>query len=139
MKIYIKIKSLGKKRPVLDNVLYTIPDEVNTVREFITALVKIEVEKYNKKGTDMQLVSYLSSEEIKDQATVGKVGFGRIFSDKKADLNHAIENACQCYADGMVRIFQDDEEIGELDDSLNIQEEDCFTFIRLTFLAGRLW
>lgn len=139
MKIYIKIKSIGKKRPVLDNVPYTISDNIKTVREFISALVEIEVKKYNQKGTDMQLVPFLRSEEIEEQATVGKIGFGRIFSEKKADLEKAVENACQCYEDGMVRIFQNEEELGALDDTLSINANDCFTFIRFTFLAGRLW
>ena len=36
MKIYIRIKSAGRRRPVLDNVPYEIPDNVQTVRELIT-------------------------------------------------------------------------------------------------------
>lgn len=139
MKIYIKVKSLGKKRPILDNVSYILPDDIKTVREFISELVKVEVEKYNQKGTDMQLIPFLSNQQIEEQASVGKVGFGRIFSDKKADLEKAIENALQCYEDGIVRAFQNEEELGALGETLSIREGDCFTFIRLTFLAGRLW
>lgn len=139
MKIYIKIKSIGKKRPILENVPYTIPDGTDTVRKLICALVKTEVENYNEKGTDVQLIQYLSNAEIEEKAGVGKVGFGCIYSEKKANLNEAIENACQCYEDGLVRIFINEEETGELDAPLEIKEDDNFTFIRLTFLAGRIW
>lgn len=139
MEIYIRIKSIGKRRPILDHVPYVIPDTVRNVRELITALVETEVEKYNQKGTEMQLVPYLSREEIEEQAVIGKVGFGRIYSEKKADLRQAVETACQCYEDGMVRIFRNEEELGAPEDSVCVNEGDCFTFIRFTFLTGRLW
>lgn len=91
MKIYIRIKSAGRRRPVLDNVPYEIPDNVQTVRELITEIVKMEVKKYNDKGTDVQIIPFLTQEELEEQAQVGKVGFGRIYSEKKADERKAIE------------------------------------------------
>ena len=81
MKIYIRIKSAGRRRPVLDNVPYEIPDNVQTVRELITEIVKMEVKKYNDKGTDVQIIPFLTQEELEEQAQVGKVGFGRIYSE----------------------------------------------------------
>lgn len=139
MKIYASVKSVGKRRPVLEKVLYEIPDDVKSVKAFISEIVRIEVEKYNAKGTDMQIIPFLTKEELEDQAEIGKVGFGRIYSDKKADLQKAIENALQCYEDGLVRIFQNEEELGGLEDEVIIGEEDCFTFMKFVFLAGRMW
>ena len=139
MKIYASVKSVGKRRPVLEKVPYEIPDNVKSVKEFIAEIVRSEVEKYNAKGTDMQIIPFLTKEELEDQAEIGKVGFGRIYSDKKADLQKAIENALQCYEDGLVRIFQNEEELGGLEDEVIIGEEDCFTFMKFVFLAGRMW
>lgn len=139
MRIYASVKSVGKRRSVLEKVPYEISDEVKNVKAFISEIVRIEVEKYNAKGTDMQIIPFLTKEELEDQAEIGKVGFGRIYSDKKADLQKAIENALQCYEDGLVRIFQNEEELGGLEDEVIIGEEDCFTFMKFVFLAGRMW
>lgn len=139
MKIYIQMKAAGKRKPVLDHVPYELPDHVSTLRGLLTELVRIEVERYNEKGTDVQVVPYLTKEEIGDQAEAGKVGFGRIYSEKRADVAKASENALQCFEDGLVRVFQNDQELQQLDVPVQIQEGDSFTLIRLTFLAGRLW
>lgn len=139
MKIYIRMKAVGKRRPVLDHVPYELPDTISTLRDFLTELVRQEVEKYNSKGTDKQMISFLTKEEIEEQADVGKVGFGRIYSDKKADVEKAVENALQCYKDGLVRVFQNEKELEDLDGKTEIRDGDCFTLIRLTFLAGRMW
>lgn len=139
MQIKIRIKALGKKKDVLQPTPYEIPDSVDSLRFLLTALVESEVEKYNNKGTDVQLVPWLTEEQIEDQAAVGKVGFGRIYSDKKANPAKAVANALCCWEDGMVRVFMNDAELTELDAPLEIPVDAVFTFIRLTFLAGRLW
>lgn len=139
MKIYVQMKTVGKKKPVFTDVPYEIGNDVKTLRELLVELVKIEVEAYIKKGTDTQLTAFLSDEEIKDQAAAGKVGFGRIYSDKKPDVSKAVENAWSCFEDGLVRVFCGEQELEELDGAIEIKDGDQFTFIRLTFLAGRLW
>ena len=139
MKIYIRMKAAGKRRPILDHVPYELPDNISTLREFLEELVHQEVEKYNRKGTDVQMISFLTREEIEEQAGIGKVGFGRIYSEKNADTARAVENALQCYEDGLVRVFQNEEELENPNERIVIHEGDCFTLIRLTFLAGRMW
>ncbi len=139
MQIYIKMKTAGKRRPVLNAVPREIPDTVSTLRELLTELVRTEAEAYNKKGTDRQMIPFLSGTELKEQASVGKIGFGRIYSDRKAEVSRAVENAVSCYSDGLVRVFQNEDELTELDQTIQIREGDCFTLIRLTFLAGRMW
>ena len=139
MEIYIQMKAAGKRRPVLDHIPYELPEHISTLREVLTELVRIEVERYNEKGTDVQVVPYLTKEEIDDKAEAGKIGFGRIYSEKRADFAKASENALQCFEDGLIRVFQNDQELEHLDSPVQIQEGDCFTLIRLTFLAGRLW
>ena len=152
LNIYVQMKSAGKRtaqrgmsnpyakrEPSLEKVPMEIPDSVTTVRELLTALVEIEVQKYNEKGQDRQMIPFLTGEEIEIQAETGKVGFGRIYSDKKADMAKACETACQCFEDGLVRVFRNQEELEGLETQVKLQEGDCLTFIRLTFLSGRLW
>lgn len=139
MKINVRMKMLGKRRPILGEVPIEINGTVKTLRELLTELVRIEAERYNKKGVDVQLIPFLSKEEIEEQAAAGKVGFGRIYSDKKADVPKAIENAITCFEDGLVRVFCGERELEELDGEIQLKEGDVLTFIRLTFLTGRLW
>lgn len=139
MKINIQMKTPGKRRPILEGVPYEISDAVKTLRDLLAELVKIEVERYNQKGVDMQLLPFLSQEELKEQAAVGKVGFGRIYSEKKADVARAVENATQCFEDGLVRVFLGERELGQLDEEIGLKEGDGLTFIRLTFLTGTMW
>lgn len=139
MNIYVNMKLAGKRKEVLNKVLYELGEGISTLEELLTAFVKAEVEKYNQKETDCQVIAYLTNREIEEQASVGKVGFGRIYSEKKANLEKAVQNAIQCFEDGLVRIFQGDVELTQLKQTVQVKEGDCFTFIRLTFLAGRLW
>ena len=139
MNVYVKLKSVGKRRPVLNDVPYVLPENISSLRELITTIVKLEVEKYNSRGLEEMLIPFLSEEDIKDQSTVGKVGFGRLYSDKKADPAKAVKTAEQGFEDGLYRVLIGEKEITELDAPLLINENDTLTFIRLTFLAGRLW
>ena len=139
MNIYIKLKSVGKRRPILENSPYNLPEGISTLRQLIETVVRQEVEKYNSRGTENMLVPFLTDTEISEKSTVGKVGFGRLYSDKKANPEKAIETALQGFEDGLFRVVINDFEITDIDDPIRINENDILTFIRLTFLAGRLW
>ena len=139
MNIYIKLKSAGKRRPVLDNTPYTLPDGIASLRQLIEAVVRQEADKYNSRGMENMLVPFLTEAEISDQSTVGKIGFGRLYSEKKADPVKAVETALQGFEDGLFRVMVGEKEAAGLDEPLEIHEGDTLVFIRLTFLAGRLW
>lgn len=139
MEIRVRIKSPGKRRDVLAPVSYSIPDDVGTLRELLTAITQQEVDRYNRKEPGVQVVPYLTSQEVDDQARAGKVSFGRLWSDRKANPRKAVDNVLQCWADGLVRVFMDGVELTELDAPLVIAPGSTFTFVRLTFLAGRMW
>lgn len=139
MRVYIRMKLAGKRRDVLQPTPYMIPDDITNLRQLLTSIVQSEVDRYNKKEADVQMIPFLTAEQIDDQALAGKVSFGAIFSDKKANKQKAVENAIRCWQDGLVRVFMDGEELTELDAPLSVPEDAEFTFIRLTFLAGRMW
>ena len=139
MQIFIRIKAAGKKKDVLQLTPYEINDNISTLRELLTDIVITEVNKYNNKNNDTVLTAFISQEQIDDLSLTGKVSFGDVFTDKKAEKNSAINNAIQCFEDGIVRVFMDETELAELDAPLTIKENEVFTFIRLAFLAGRMW
>ena len=139
MKIYVRAKTLAKKKDVLAPIEYVVPEGIVSLRMLLTAIVEREVDFYNQKETDVQMIPFLTQDQLDNQAATGKVSFGRIYSDKKADAPKAVANAIQCWEDGLVRVFQNDTELTTLDDPIEIRENDVFTFLRLTFLAGSMW
>ena len=139
MTIYTKLKSVGKRRPILENISRELPDGISTLRQLLEVIVRQEVEKYNSRGLENMLVPFLSETEIAEKSTVGKVGFGRLYSDKQADPDKAVETALQGFEDGLFRVLINEREAVDLDGTLEIFENDTLTFVRLAFLAGRLW
>lgn len=139
MQVYVRIKAAGKRKDVLEPSAYTIPDRIRTLRQLLTAVVESEVDRYNEKGTDVQLIPFLTEKQIDEQAVAGKVSFGAVYSEGRADKQKAVDNAIRCWQDGLVRVLIDETEATELDGALSIREDAVLTFVRLTFLAGRMW
>ncbi len=139
MRVYIRVKAAGKRKDILQPTPYTIPNNITNLRQLLTAIVESEVDRYNHKDTDAQMIPFLTAGQINDQAAAGKITFGTVFSDKKASKQKAVENAIKCWQDGIVRLFMNERELTELNAPLTISENAELTFIRLTFLAGRMW
>ena len=139
MDIYVRVKAIGKRRDILAPTAYTIPDGICSLRQLLTAVVQKEVAQYNSKAAEAQLIPFLTQQELEDQAKIGKVSFGAIYSDRKVDPGRAVTNAIGCWEDGLVRVFMGEEELSDLDAPLTIEAQSIFTFLRLTFLAGSIW
>lgn len=142
MEIKVNVKQLGKRKASVVPVSYDLPlgaDGFFSVRELITELVKSGVAQYHEKLEQPELLKCLTKEEIDDKAQSGKIAFGAVYSEKPADTVHAVENAIQCFEDGIYRIFLNDRALEDLEERLTVTKSDTFTFVRLTMLAGRLW
>ncbi len=142
MEIKVNVKQLGKRKASVVPVAYDLPlgaDGFFTVRELITELVKSGVAQYHEKLEQQEILKCLTKEEIDDRAQSGKISFGAVYSEKRADTAHAVENAIQCFEDGIYRIFLNDRALEDLEERLTVTQSDTFTFVRLTMLAGRLW
>ncbi len=139
MKIYINKKTLGKKNRAMEPAQYEVSENIGTLEELLKELVHIEVRNYNEKGTEKQTIFLFDENTLEEHASTGKVGFGRLYSEKKADDSKAVENALQSFRDGLVRVVWNEQELEKLEDKITLSEGDVFTFIRVTFLTGRLW
>ena len=139
MKIYVNIKQIGKRKNKIDKKEYEISGKIETVKDLLIEFVTINVKEFNEGLTENDVVPYLTDERINDLSDVGKISFGVDYNGKKQDLQNAIENALQSYEDGIYRVFVNDEELGKINDKLDLQENDELTFVRLTMLAGRMW
>lgn len=139
MKIYVNIKQIGKRKNKIDKKEYEIKGKIEAVKDLLIEFVTINVKEFNEGLTENDVVPYLTDEKINDLSDAGKISFGVDYNEKKQDLEKAIENALQSYEDGIYRVFVNDEELGKINDKLDLQENDELTFVRLTMLAGRMW
>ena len=137
MKIIINVKGLSRKKIIHQEEVELI-NKVSTTKDLITELVKINVEKFNKKIDDKDILSIMTNEYIAEAARSGKIG-DEVHGDKKANLEKALDTAYLAFEDGLYCIFVNDEQTEKLDDSLTLKDGDVLTFIRLTMLAGRMW
>ena len=137
MKIIINVKGLSRKK-VIHQEEVELKNKISTTKDLITELVKINVEKFNKKIDDKDILSIMTNEYIAEAARAGKIG-NEVHGDKKANLEKALDTAYLSFEDGLYCIFINNKQSKKLDDSLNLKDGDIITFIRLTMLAGRMW
>ena len=137
MKLSINIKGLSRKKVIHQEEIEII-NEISTTKDLIRELVKINVEKFNKKIDDKDILSIMTNEYIAEAARAGKIG-DEVHGDKKVNLEKALDTAYLSFEDGLYCIFINNKQSEKLDDSLNLKDGDIITFIRLTMLAGRMW
>ncbi|MET1171774.1 hypothetical protein [Paenibacillus amylolyticus] len=139
MNVWITVKSLGKRKPVLAKQAAELPETTHTLRQLIENMVAVQVKAHQDKKQQAELFAYLMPDDIGAQGAVGKVGFGAVYNEGVPDLEVAMETAITAYEDGLYKVFLNDEELQELDESLVVKDGDNVVFIRFTMLAGRLW
>lgn len=144
MEIKVTVKQLGKKHPILSeqkiDIEYQAPDI--SVEKLLQLIVQQQVETFNAKSFELEELDYakVPTENYLNILTdTGKVGFGSIYNQKKADLQKAQENAVQAFEDGMFAVFYNDEQLESLTQIIDLSLQHTFVFIRLTFLAGSYW
>ena len=134
--IKVRMRKLGKKNQgAVESVEFLLESRPETVKELVEGLVCLGVRQYNERKDTGQIVPWLTSKTIQEQAVTGKISFG-LRGGNDADADQAVENAVQCFEDGIYRIFADDEELTELGQPLPWHDGLVFTFVRLTMLTG---
>lgn len=139
MRIYVTVKSLGKRKNALKRQPLDIPTVPVTLRDFLTEVVKENVRAFTERQQHSSLLSYLTPDQVNEQGEAGKVGFGIVHDDRTADESSAIEAALLAFEDGLYKVFIQEQEIEHLDDAVQLDDGDDVAFIRFTMLAGSLW
>ena len=67
------------------------------------------------------------------------MAYGDPMDDRKANAEKAVKNALQCFDDGIVALFADGARYTDRKEQIPLKEQSEVTFVRLTFLAGRMW
>lgn len=139
MKLYVTVKSLGKRKNVLTRLPIELPVIPTTLRELITEVVVLNVQKLTENQQSTALIPFLTGTEIEERRESGKVGFGSVYNEQSPDLAQAIDTALLAFEDGLYKVFIREEENSHLELPLKLMEEDEIVFIRFTMLAGSIW
>ena len=152
MQIRINVKGASRKKAAIVQMTCDYPDRQMTVEEFLEETVRQNVREYNARKDAAEILRLFSNEggknrplneqfeeHIQNSAASGKVAYGDPMDSRKADEEKAVENALQCFDDGMVALFADGVRYTEREEKIALKELSEVTFIRLTFLAGRMW
>ena len=138
MTVYLKIKALSKRKPLIERVPFVIEAPIATSNALIETIVRRNVDEYNQQAVDAPLFSYLTDDKLADGVKIGKVGFGDRKNENAQDADAAVENALTCFQDGIFKLFINEKEFA-WGEALQLKDGDEVTFLRLTMLAGRLW
>ncbi|MDR2862044.1 MAG: hypothetical protein LBV07_05805 [Syntrophobacterales bacterium] len=138
MTVYLKIKALSKRKPLIERAPCVIDEHIATSNALIASIVRRNVDEYNKKTVDAPLFPYLTDDGLANGAKTGKIGFNDRKNENSQDADLAVENALSCFRDGIFKLFINDEE-KEYGVPAELKDGDEITFIRLTMLAGRMW
>lgn len=144
MEIKVTVKQLGKKHPLLKEKSVEINYEQSSIllKDLLALIVEEQVSNYNNKPVDFDEndTTHAPKKNYLELLTnTGKAGFGNIYNEAKADLDQAKKNVIQSFEDGIIAVFQGDDELISLDQNIDLSLNSPFTFIRLTFLAGSFW
>lgn len=139
MQIRINVKGASRRKAAVVQQVREYPDGPMTVEEFLAETVRQNVRDYNERKEAGEILRLFSADVLEEKAQSGKVSYGDPMDDRKADEGKAVANALQCFDDGMVALFADGVRYTERSERIALREQSEVTFIRLTFLAGRMW
>ena len=141
MELIIRVKQPGRKHALINDkkILVESIGDNPVAKDLIAAVVQQQVNEYNSKPHEVNLVPFLTDAAISEQESTGKIGFGSIYSETKADAAKAVAVALQAFEDGLFALFINDDEITSLTNPITLNPNTIITFVRLTFLAGSYW
>ena len=139
MQIRINVKGASRRKAAVVQQVREYPDRQMTVEEFLAETVRQNVKEYNDRKDAGEILRLFSVERLEEMAESGKVSYGSVIDDRRAEEAEAVRTALQCFEDGMVALFADGARYSELVQVIPLREGSEVTFVRLTFLAGRMW
>ena len=117
MQIRINVKGASRKKAAIVQTTCDYPDRQMTVEEFLAETVRQNVREYNARKDAGEILRLFSNEDGQNRT-----------------LNEQFEEHL-----GMVALFADGIRYTDRQEKMALKELSEVTFIRLTFLAGRMW
>jgi hypothetical protein len=140
MKLSFNVKSLGKKRPYIKDLLIDIDVSANPkLEELLRLLVKHQVDMYNSRKQNKNLLAFFDENPLDEWAQSGSVKFNEHYNKQQAEYDKSIDTVLQAFEDGLIAFFVDEEQIVALSQTINLDETSSITIVKLTFLSGTFW
>ncbi|WP_431027536.1 hypothetical protein [Lysinibacillus sp. LZ02] len=132
MQITVQKKSLGRSRK-LEAVVYELAGQPQTLRELLRALVEVEVARYNEADSLLRFLIEAEEATIEER---GKAKFSTLSPRAEQSLEKSVQVMELAFLDGLFKVLQGQYVYTSLDEAIH-SDEPAWTFIKLTFLAGR--
>lgn len=132
MNINVTKKSLGRSRKLVP-VSYELTQQPHTLRDLLCELVTIEIERYNNAET---LLHFLTESEEAGLSEIGHIKFSPLTPRTQQHVDKGIQTMELAFEDGLFKVLQGQHVYASLDDTI-VSDEPNWTFMKLTFLAGR--
>ncbi len=140
MKLSFNVKSLGKKRPYIKDLLIDLHiNNRTTLKDLLHMLVIHQVNLYNLRKQDKNLLTFFEEDQLNDLAQTGNVKFNENYSTKQAEPAKAVDSVLQAFKDGLIALFVDGVQIEDVNQMVHLDESSSITIIKLTFLTGTFW
>ncbi len=111
--------------------------ETLTLQDFLTRVVRQEVEAFKNRQEERKLVRVLSKEDIEKGLAKGKVDSGGLEHEPQdVDPVAAVENALVAFKDGLYYVFVDDKQALSLEEEISLMPDSRVLFLRLVPLVG---
>jgi hypothetical protein len=136
MLIYVSVKQMSKRKSI-QKCPFLLQKEPHTLRELVEESVRSTLCSYRERAQGNELP--LDEAQWEEMREAGKFAFGFHYNTNEITEEKAVSTALEAVRDGVVRIFQDNELLEDLNQTVTVQEGDTFTFIKLTMLSGRMW
>ena len=140
MQIRINVKGASRKKAAIAQMTCEYPDREMTAGEFLEETVRQNVREYNARKDAVEILRLFAqdSEQIEAHLEAGAAS-GKVSYGDPTDMSKAVENALQCFDDGLVAVFADGVRYTDRNEKMALKDQSEVTFIKLTFLAGRIW
>jgi hypothetical protein len=138
----ISARAFGKRKPLVpDWQVPWPPDEHDggeplTLRQLISRVVLQEVQAFQKRQEDRQILRILTERQIEEGLGRGRVDSGGRSLHQPVNPDTAVATALQAFEDGLYLVVLDGDEQRELDREIFLQQESHLVFVRLVMLAG---
>ena len=139
IQIYVALKHMGNVTKKVKEYPFVLSRTPRTLRELIEESVKSCINAYKARANSEKNPTPFTDEQFDGMHEIGKFAFGVHYNENAIDEAKAVETALGAVTDGLVRIFQGNEELTDPDAEIETDEGEVFTFVRLTMLSGRMW
>jgi hypothetical protein len=106
------------------------------LEELLRLLVKHQVDMYNSRKQNKNLLAFFDENPLDEWAQSGSVKFNEHYNKQQAEYDKSIDTVLQAFEDGLIAFFVDEEQIETLSQAINLDQTSSITIVKLTFLSG---